>query len=162
MIVFSTSFFPDFVGEFSPFFFVGIIQEIEIEFLNFVLVHFVVESTIVTISTSGRPALELKTLFLFVFTRFILSEVEPLLWCDLQTYGLVKITVWNNAILVYVHQVVDFVELLLCHFETPVIKVKLELVLRDESRCACILIHIGKSFPDSLPLIDNLADYFLF
>ena len=71
-----------------------------------------------------------------------MSEVQSLAWMYLRADRLVEVVVADLAILINVELVIDFFELLICHFQAPVVEVKSELVLCDFPSRMSILVHV--------------------
>jgi hypothetical protein len=84
----------------------------------------------------------------------LLSEIKSFARMYLTPYSLIEITIRYLAISINIKHIIYFLELLLRHLKTPVIKVKFEfMLLYCLLSVIYIFTHIFKCFWNSFPLL---------
>lgn len=115
-----------------------------------VLVHLLMNVTIVEGVLGGLPTLALFARVDAALLGFVLPEVETFRWEHFRSNGLLEVFVGECSVAIQVELVEDCFELLLGDSHTPELQKVFEFIFGDLSSFAHV--HVLESFSDCLPL----------
>lgn len=123
----------------------------------FILMHLLMELTIVILTLDWLPTFIVFARFYFVHYWFVLSKVEALSRMYLTTNCQLEIFVRYLAIFIHVKFIKQIFELLISQSQTPMLEVKLKFLRQNLPGLFHIQIHecFSQSFPLELDFIKN-------